>query len=468
MPNVTYITTIPLEENVYCCFQYQNCRVSTSSDLKPLGVDKVEDDIIGYFIISIDTSVKDFESVTDAAAHARPMFLIILDILSLFLDRPMTPFDTGYQTSFVTIKEEKAKRIDTTFVIGEEDISNSLTNFLRQLNEVDSNKQKFFYSLMDRWRKAVYMQNVSEDSQEYDDEAVIAYFHVLELLAEEHSRELGLLIKEKIENSLIDIYGGIMQFEGNYLHSLIASKKQLNNQLILSDLPVAGKILYALGKLGVMSKRLKYFIGNWIKDRNNVAHGRRVYQDRIIFPVPPFFPNARINDYTLNTLRYLTAHVICVATAGIDIHEERWEEEHNMLIPTPEEIKSFVSDNRHKELTNEQFVNGNLYNINPGSISWYLVDKKIKHQEGISVLRDFLMNIDLNDSDQVNQIVIAAVILADFVDEELRAICEQVIVEAYKNRWHPFINLRELLSFLEYNNHTPKFLENMIIDKKVR
>lgn len=468
MPKVTYTTTIPIEENIQCSFLYQNCRVYSSPDLKILGVDETNDGVLGYFIISIDTVIKDFETVIDSAAHARPMFLIILDILSLFLDRPITPFDTGYQTSFVTIEQDVRPIVATRLILDNEDLSNDLIKFLEDLNAANLNRKKYFYSLMDRWRKAVYMQNVSEDSQEYDDEAVIAYFHVLELLAEEHSNELGLLIKEKIENSLIAIYGGIMQFEGNYLHSLIASKKQLNNQLILSDLPIAGKILYALGKLGVMSKRLKYFIGNWIKDRNNIAHGRRVYQDRIIFPVPPFFPNAKINDYTLNTLRYLTAHVICLAIAGIDIYEERWEEEHNMLIPTPEEIKSFVSDNRHKELTNEQFVNGDLYNINPGSISWYLVDKKIKHQEVISILRDFLMNIDLNDSNQVNQIVIAAVILADFVDEELRAICEQVIVEAYKNRWHPFINLRELLSFLEYNNHTPKFLENMIIHKKVR
>jgi hypothetical protein len=466
MHNVTYTTTISFDENVSFSFLYQNCRVTTATDLSSLGRNEVDEDVSGYFIISIDTTIKDFESVSDAAAHARPMLLIALDILSLFIDRPITPFESGFGTSYVTA-DLPIQAEDPRLILDGDDYSNELKTFLETLGNAEPNKKRFFYSLMDRWRKAAYMQEESEESQEYDDEAVIAYFHVLELIAEESVNELTASIKAKIEQSLLDIYSGLMHFEGNYLSGIIDQKKTLNNQLILSDLPIAGKILFALQKLGIMSKRLKYFLGNWIKDRNSVAHGRRVYQDRVIFPVPPFFPNAKLIDFSLNTLRTLTAHVICTLMRS-EIYNERWAEEHLSLIPTPEEIRDFISYKRFDELTNDQFTNGEVYSINPGSISWYLVDKKLNPNVGKLALQKFFTNIDLQNSDQVNQAVVGAVILADFTTNEDLQKCQEIIIAAYENRWHPFINLRELLSFLEYNNHFPKFLEEMIVTKKVR
>lgn len=465
MPNVTYTAAISIKENIQCSFQYQNCQVF-SSDLKPLGVKETYDGVSGPFIIvSIDTVIKDFESVSDSAAYARPIFLIILDILSLFIDHPITPFDKVY-SSYEKMEQEEKPIVETRLILNDKDLSNDLIKFLEHLDATNLNRQKYFYSLMDRWRKAAYMHNVS---QEYDDEAVISYFHILELLVEEYAKELSEIIKKRIKKSLEDIYGGLLHLEGNYLDSQISSKEKLNNQLIISDLPITGKILFSLEKLGIiMSNRLKFLIRNWVNDRNSVAHGRRVYQDRVIFPIPPFFLNAKKTDYTLNTLRYLTANVICKLIADIDTYDERWQHEHDMLIPTPEEMKNFISNNKYYELTNEQFINGDIYDITPGSISWYLVHKKIEYKDAILVLNNFFININLKDSEQIYQTIIAAVILADCAGELLEPTLEKIIIESYKNEWHPFINLRELLKYLEYNGHSPKFLENMIIDKIIR
>lgn len=132
MHNVTYTTTISFDENVSFSFLYQNCRVTTATDLSSLGRNEVDEDVSGYFIISIDTTIKDFESVSDAAAHARPMLLIALDILSLFIDRPITPFESGFGTSYVTA-DLPIQAEDPRLILDGDDYSNELKTFLETL-----------------------------------------------------------------------------------------------------------------------------------------------------------------------------------------------------------------------------------------------------------------------------------------------------------------------------------------------
>lgn len=205
MNDVTYITAIPINYNLSCQFRYKNCLIETAPDLSGFGKPKEEVGVSGYIIISIDTTVKDFETVADASIHARPMLLIGLNILSLFLERPLTTSDSNFVTSQLT-RETKVNEIpQTRFVLVDEDLSDSLRVFIECLDKADQERQRLFYSLMDRWRKAFYLESRSGDSQSYNDEAVIAYFHVLELLAKEYKEELKKKIKRQIDNSLSKI-----------------------------------------------------------------------------------------------------------------------------------------------------------------------------------------------------------------------------------------------------------------------
>jgi hypothetical protein len=154
-------------------------------------------------------------------------------------------------------------------------------------------------------------------------------------------------------------------------------------------LPISGKVLFALNELGINGSRLKYLMNNLIKDRNSVANGRTVYQDNIIFPVPPYFPNAKLNEYSLDTQKTLAAHAIC-GFVGSEQYTKKWQMEDSNLIPTPDEIKAFIDSRKYKGLSNEKFATAAISGINPGAIGWSILDKKIPLTKGLEIFSDYL------------------------------------------------------------------------------
>jgi hypothetical protein len=92
------------------------------------------------------------------------------------------------------------------------------------MNNGDQSEKRLIYSLIDRWRNPIHMQKESQDSMEYDDEVVIAYFHVLELLGAEYYNPLRTKIKAEVASYLDKIYSGMLLFDGEYLKTTIFSK----------------------------------------------------------------------------------------------------------------------------------------------------------------------------------------------------------------------------------------------------
>lgn len=473
MKKVIYQAIYRLEFPLSAQFSYENAIVFTIDKLSKLenyrkfGGEEDEDEApLGYLVVEILTEIKDFESANDAAAHARPKLLVVLSLLSLFCDWPFTPF-MSFQGG-ARVADALSKIAEARFVIGEEqeNYTDELQKVLNAMTNAEQHGKRLIYSLLDRWRKARHMQEESQDSMEYDDEVVIAYFHVMELLGTEYYNKLRTNIKTEVAAYLDKIYGGMLLFEGEYLKTTIFSKTGLTEQIILDGLPVAGKVLFALNELGITGVRLKHLLNNLIKDRNSVAHGRTVYQDKIIFPVPPFFPNAKLNEYSLDTLKTLAAHAIC-RFAGSKLYSERWKLEDSNLIPTPDEIKAFVNNGKYKRLSNSDFVAGTVDDINPGAISWSMLDKKTTLAKGLEIFSDYLKNI-AEDESEITQVVLAAALMVDVAIGDQLAQCEKVLQIAAKNQWHLFGSMRNILSFLEYNGWEPKHLEKMITEKRFR
>jgi hypothetical protein len=476
MRNIIYQATYRLEFPVTVEFTYENARVFTINQLSKLDNyhrgnadddEDVEDDApLGYLVVEILTEIKNFESANDAAAHARPKLLVVLSLISLFCDEAFSPYMSAYGSS--GLGNELSKRGETRFIVGEnqEDWTADFQKMLDTLNGAKEDKKRLIYSLIDRWRKARHMQEESEESMEFDDEVVIAYFHVLELLGTEYYNALKTKIKAEISGYLHHVYSGLMLYEGEYLKSMVNGKTGLTEQLILEGLPIAGKVQFALNELGITGSRLKFLIGNLIKDRNNVAHGRVVYQDKIIFPVPQFFQNPKINEYSLDTLKYLTANAICLFT-GNERFKEEWELQDSYLIPTPDEIKGFINTGKYKGLSNDDFANGTTNGINVGAICWYIVDKKVEPQKGLEIFTDYLKNIT-EEENQITPLVLAAAIMADTAKGDQLQQCENILLIAAKHNWHLLFDMRDVLSFLQYNGHVAKHLEKMIDESKLR
>ncbi len=188
----------------------------------------------------------------------------------------------------------------------------------------ESNDKEFIYSLLDRWRKGLYMESESENNTVYNDETILSYFHILELLTTKYTDNQKLELKTNINDFTYSILRDTFLYDSNRLEEETKSKSKLIESLLLPELSISSKIFFMLKEQRMLTDRLKSFIYDFVKDRNTVAHGSQVYQDRVIFPVPPFFPLIKIQNYSVEFYRILTAKAI-ENYIGINLYSKRME-----------------------------------------------------------------------------------------------------------------------------------------------
>jgi len=148
---------------------------------------------------------------------------------------------------------------------------------------------------------------------------------------------------------VINVYAKII-IANIYLN--ILQTKNLNSSaetLVNKDISIGAKISYYLKKFGLYDNQTAFWIKNIIEARNSVAHGRRVFYNKSIFPVQPFFPLVSNNIYPLSYLRVLAAKVISMHM-GIALYDEEWHEIKALLIQDDCSIKRYVHTQDFKEI----------------------------------------------------------------------------------------------------------------------
>lgn len=438
-----------------------NSRVFTTTDLSIVDKHHKSEKGKKYLCISIEIQLDDFESVSDGAAYARPRLLIILGILTFLTQELFTPFEF-YSNSTVVGNLKRGTRNKFKF---------NKSNYLPDFNKIaaftesqNENEKRLFYSLIDRYRKALYLEKESEENMIHDDEVLLSHFHILELLSTKYYTKQKQLatqsIKQFSENILKDIY----LLEGNQLQSEQSSKSKLIESVFISELPVASKIMFMFQEQGILTHRLKAFISDLVKDRNSVAHGRQVYQERVIFPVPPFFPLIRNREYSSEMLRILSGRSIALFL-DLDYLDEEWAE--LGLPPSIDELNKFISEKRFEKIKIADFYAGNDNDITPYTIAYYLLIKKLKIENAIAALSDIILKYRKIE-DEITQIVLAVVLIVDNANGELKNKCIEIIKLSSENRWLPDFKMRDVLYYLEYLGHEPKTLREMITKREIR
>lgn len=416
-----------------------------------------------HLAIVIQNQLEMFESVTDGMAYSRPRLLIAFGVLSYFTQQIFTPFETFASSSFVGKFNKKCKN---KFVYEEVDLIEDYNQFNTIIESHDD--KEFIYSLIDRWRKGLYMEFESEDNMLYDDETLLSYFHILELLTTKYETKQKSELKRKISDFTKSILEESFLFDGNHLKSETTAKSKIIEGLLFPELSVISKIFYMFKEQGILTYRLKAFIANFVKDRNAVAHGRQVYQDRVIFPVPPFFPLIKIRDYPEEFYRILTAKAIA-NYIGIGLYSHQWDEISKSIIPTFDELRQFQRENKYIGLTNQDFCSGKVNDITPFVISHYLTSKKLKHTEALEILTSFINNYQKTEDETVMSIW-AVILILDILEEgELKNKCIEIIKVAGDNNWHPsYFKMRDEMYTLEYFGFEIKGLKELIRKKEIR
>jgi len=460
---ITYTTIREIEINLDIDVSLLNARIFTTTDLSKVDKNQKQEKGKKYLCISIVIQLDKYESVLDGAAYARPRLLIILGILTFLTQELFTPFEF-YSGSTIEGDLEKGKNKKFKF-----NKSNYLPDFSKIVALTESqneNEKRLFYSLIDRYRKALFLEKESEDNMIHDDEVLLSHFHILELLSTNYytkQKQLATqLIKQFSENILKDIY----LFEGNQLQSEQSSKSKLVESLFISELPVASKVMFMFQEQGILTHRLKTFVSELVKDRNSVAHGRQVYQERVIFPVPPFFPLIRNREYSLDMLRVLTGRSISLFLK-LDHLDKEWIDFEYNLMPSIDELNTFIKEKRFEIIEIEDFYNGYDNDITPYTIAYYLLSKKLKVEDAIPVLSNIILNYREIEN-EMTQLVLSVILIVDDARDKLKEKCIEIIKLSSKEKWLPDSKMRDVLYYLEYLGHEPRTLREMITKREIR
>ncbi len=183
-------------KEIILSFIFEKCAVDTVESI-PNSDDKDLNEY-GYLRLSIEYELKEFESLTDGPIFSRPRYLNLLGIISFLTDEPFEVFGS-YSSSKVESKGIEEIEVAKTekFIIEGVDLSEQLSEFIKVLNSSKDYEKDLVFSLLDRWRKGRFLEQDTDVSLLFNDEATLAYFHVLELLADQHSNSLKRKSKKK-------------------------------------------------------------------------------------------------------------------------------------------------------------------------------------------------------------------------------------------------------------------------------
>jgi hypothetical protein len=440
-------------------------RIFTTTDISKIDPSKKKVKNKKYLCISIEIQLDEFESVLDGAAYARPRLLITLGLLTFLTQELFTSF-SFYSSSTVVGKLERPDIKKFKFKFNKINFINDLKIIVAFVNSDLESDKRLFYSLIDRYRKALFLEKESEDNMIHDDEVLLSHFHILELLSTKYSIKQKQLATQSIKQFSETILKDIYLLEGNSLQSEQSSKSKLVESLFISELPVASKVMFMFQEQGILTRRLKSFISDLIKDRNSVAHGRQVYQERVIFPVPPFFPLIRNREYSFEMLRILSGRAISIFL-GLDHLEEEWNDFEENLMPSIDELNKFISEKRFEKITIDDFYAGSDSDITPYTIAYYLLNKKLKAENAIPVLSNLVLKYRKIE-DEIIQLILAVVLIVDISTDKLKEKCIDIIKLSSKNGWLPNFKMRDVLYHLEYLGHEPKTLREMITKRDIR
>ncbi|MEZ2302239.1 MAG: hypothetical protein ACBR13_10795 [Microcoleus sp.] len=445
-------------------FTFEQCAVQTVQSIPT--IHNEESFEFGYLQLSIEFELKDYESLVDAPIFVRPKYLSLLGIISFLVNELFTVFDTARfsrDSGDILLDELKVGQ-QNRLIIDDVDLTDDLNEFLDKLEKLkEEDEKRLFFSLLDRWRKARYMEEESDESFLYEDEATLSYFHVLELLGDVYSKDLLMKANDLIKDFSNTFNSSILSLHMNALESKNNEKSKLLAGILIKDISVTSKILFFLKHFKLYDNRIAFWIRNLVEARNSVAHGRRVHYEKAIFPFKPFFPLTSNNLYDLGFLRILTAKAIS-SHIGISLYSKEWNEIKDCLIDDEFATKVFLQE----KFKDKEDLNKDEERIVFGGVNYHLLANKLKPKLCIGFYEFYL------DTEAENEIFLASnaealVILFETIREQnFEEALKSAIINIHRLDCNPHGRFRDLRYFLDFHNFKSPKLEILIANKVVR
>lgn len=153
--------------NVY--FEYNNSVVFTTSK-KTMVHNGLELKSCKELKIVSSCEIEQYQGPAEVNRYFREDNLVIQGIISFFTGVPLTVYHSNGGSGGVTPIEYKKQK--THLIIEKVDYTDDLLILLKRLKE----EPELIITLLDRWRKAIYLKDQSSDADLFYDEATLSFF----------------------------------------------------------------------------------------------------------------------------------------------------------------------------------------------------------------------------------------------------------------------------------------------------
>ncbi|MBO0995679.1 hypothetical protein [Bacillus sp. SD088] len=353
------------------------------------------------------------------------------------------------------------KKIEgASFLLEGSDYSGDLNLLLEKLK--DKRFKTLIITLLDRWRKALYMVSESEVDTLYD-EAILTHFHILELLVSYYYNDFKKEATDEIERFLTLFSRETLNQSGKASENTINSKlKILKEVLISEEASIITKINYFLKRHSMLDERTYSLINKIVKSRNSIAHGRMSYKEKLIWPLPPFFNiTSDESQMVIYQIQILTARAVAVHM-GLDAWKEAWESMHDTLPPSDEVLMKFIK-NPDEHITGSDLIEGTYKNITVESlVDYYIANKsKCRLTELEQAISKTLFEVPISE-DNNESLFLASVLLCDSKDEKLSSISKRNVKLVHKYDWYGYSNIKDIVRYFDFHEIEVKWLYSWI------
>ncbi len=457
-----YITTIstynlPIDGNDLVQFSFLNVIVVTVRSTSK----KTELELC----IKIQEKIEVFDSINQSSCYSRAKLLVVLGILSFISGQDFSVYEVLSSSSSVVTYEDHTESIDVKCNFSGVDYTKELKAICTSICNETSSENMLLFSLFDRWRKAQHQLVESDGEGLFEDESLLSFFHVLELLVKEYGTKQKNEVKDKISLFLDDLMSSTFKYRGPALDEGVKKKTKVLKEVLNGDLvSVGSRINYMFEQQGLLDERVQYLLTELIEARNSIAHGRLVYRNEFIWPLPPFF---MVHDNHLNlveTIRILTARSIA-CHYKLDLWNEAWQGVLSTLSPPLDVVKCFIKEKRYEDISIECFCKGSIDFVTPDSIFNAYIKGKIKLGDIESSLGHLIMNLKTVDEqiEGIGEPLYVLIVLAESKSVEIAKFCRDSIQQIYDSRTYAMSNIKDYLRFLEHYNIDVSWFREWII-----
>lgn len=411
----------------------------------------------GFLIIDSSCELEEYDSVSEASANIRPQLLVIYGIISFLTNNVFVPFHSFTQHN--TILPKHIKPLSNYILSYQEiDLASDLKKIISAINQASNEKRNLIFTLLERWRKALFLDKESEESLLYPDESILAYFHVVELLSKEFTDDLKEDLRIKKSELQSDILKTIQEKgSAKSLTDLLNKYSQLN-------ISVSDQILQMLKAFKMDSLKSEAIIRRFTKHRNSIAHQRNdIYKEKLIYPLPPFLTSIKNVDENVDVIKILSAK--CIACY---LNLDTWQNEWDIILASEFTPLSLVNDfikNRSYEIISvDDFFQGKEDEIYPGTIAYYFIKGEISFEDLERCFLKIFKDVKINKQ-TAQELFMVAVSLSDSNINDIAHKAREIVTKVDKNKWGEYSNIRDVIKYHEYHGKTLLWFKNYLISR---